>query len=489
MKNILHIFLIFCFSLSIVSCGEKDASSDGATSILSAPDDLTASGGWNTVTLDWDSVTGATSYTLYWDTTTGVSASSTSITSITTDNYTHSGLDNGTTSYYKVAAINSSGTGTLSSEANARTAGASAGTTLIGGSIQGIELTLSGIVTTIAGPAAGSADSGSTDGTGNDARFYQPFGMMTDGINLYIVEYGNHKIRKLVLASREVTTFAGPPAGTVESGSTDNATPSNARFNLPLGITTDGPNFYVADWGNHKIRKIVISTGEVTTFAGSGNSGSADNATGTSATFQNPMGITTDGTNLYVTDALNHKIRKIVIDNGTVTTFAGPPAGTVESGSTDNATPSNARFNRPYGITTDGTNLYVAEAANNKIRKIVIDNGTVTTLAGPAAGSAANTVGDTDGTGNAARFRWPAGITTDGTNLYVADWDNHKIRKIVIDNGTVTTLVGPAAGSQDNDSTDGTGNAARFWGPIGITTDGTYLYVTEYSNNKVRRIE
>ena len=432
MKNILHIFLIFCFSLSIVSCGEKDASSDGATSILSAPDDLTASGGWNTVTLDWDSVTGASSYTLYWDDTTGVNSSSTSITSITTDNYTHSGLDNGTTNYYKVAAINSSGTGTLSSEANARTAGASAGTTLIGGSIQGIELTLSGIVTTIAGPAAGSADNGSTDGTGNDARFYQPFGMMTDGINLYIVEYGNHKIRKLVLASREVTTFAGPPAGTVESGSTDNATPSNARFNLPLGITTDGPNFYVADWGNHKIRKIVISTGEVTTFAGSasGSSGSADNATGTSATFQNPM-----------------------------------------------------------GITTDGTNLYVAEASNNKIRKIVIDNGTVTTLAGPAAGSAANTVGDTDGTGNAARFRWPAGITTDGTNLYVADGENHQIRKIVIDIGTVTTLVGPAAGSQDNDSTDGTGNAARFYGPIGITTDGTYLYVTEFSNNKVRRIE
>ena len=341
------------------------------SSPLSAPDNLTASGGWNTVTLDWDSVVGATSYSLYWGNSTGISSSSTSITLITTDNYTHSGLDNATTYYYKVAAINSSGTGTLSSEANARTAGASAGTTLIGGSIQGIELTLSGIVTTIAGPAAGSADSGSTDGTGNDARFYQPFGMMTDGINLYIVEYGNHKIRKLVLASREVTTFAGPPAGTVESGSTDNATPSNARFNLPLGITTDGPNFYVADWGNHKIRKIVISTGEVTTFAGSasGSSGSADNATGTSATFQNPMGITTDGTNLYVTDALNHKIRKIVIDNGTVTTLVGPAAGSQDNGSTD-GTGNDARFYGPIGITTDGTYLYVTEFSNNKVRRI-----------------------------------------------------------------------------------------------------------------------
>ena len=164
MKKFLFIFLISCFSLTIISCGEKDEYESwekyGATSILSAPDNLTASGGWNTVTLDWDSVTGATSYTLYWDTTTGVSASSTSITSITTDNYTHSGLDNGTTNYYKVAAINSSGTGTLSSEANARTAGVSAGQTLLGGSIIGEEIILSGKVTTFAGPPAGTTTSG-----------------------------------------------------------------------------------------------------------------------------------------------------------------------------------------------------------------------------------------------------------------------------------------------------------------------------------------
>ena len=198
MKNILHIFLIFCFSLSIVSCGEKDASSDGATSILSAPDDLTASGGWNTVTLDWDSVTGATSYTLYWDTTTGVSASSTSITSITTDNYTHSGLDNGTTNYYKVAAINSSGTGTLSSEANVRTAGVSAGQTLLGGSIIGEEIILSGKVTTFAGPLAGTTTAGDTDNdTGSNARFNNPYGITSDGTYVYVGDYSNNKIRRI----------------------------------------------------------------------------------------------------------------------------------------------------------------------------------------------------------------------------------------------------------------------------------------------------
>ena len=88
-----------------------------------------------------------------------------------------------------------------------------------------------------------------------------------------------------------------------------------------------------------------------------------------------PLGITTDDTNLYVTDAYNYKIRKIVLSNGAVTTFAGPPAGTRPSGDTDNDTPSNARFKQPFGMTTDGINLFVSDVGNNKIRKIVISSG------------------------------------------------------------------------------------------------------------------
>jgi len=101
----------------------------------------------------------------------------------------------------------------------------------------------------------------------------------------------------------------------------------------------------------------------VTTLAGS-SSGSTD-ATGTSASFTSPLRITTDGTNLYVADSGNHRIRKIVIDNGTVTTLAGSSSGFL-----DNATGTSAKFNYPAGITTDGTKLYVADGANNRIRKI-----------------------------------------------------------------------------------------------------------------------
>jgi hypothetical protein len=202
---------------------------------------------------------------------------------------------------------------------------------------------------------AGSSE-GSTDATGTSASFYRPHGITTDGTNLYVGE-GNHRIRKIVISTRVVTTLAGS-----SSGSTD-ATGTSASFKYPKGITTDGTNLYVSDYSNHRIRKIVISTGVVTTLAGS-SSGSTDTADGTPSFFS-PWGITTDGTNLYVADSSNNRIRKIVISTGVVTTLAGG-----SSGSTDHNTGTSASFNIPRGITTDGTNLYVSDTGNHRIRKI-----------------------------------------------------------------------------------------------------------------------
>ena len=131
MKKLIYILLISCFSLNIISCGEKDehtsssSSSDTTTTTadntttLSAPSDFKVTVGYYQVALDWTAVSGASSYTVYWGSSTGISSSSTTITGITDDNYTHSGRDNGTTYYYKVAAVDSSGTGSLSSEVNA----------------------------------------------------------------------------------------------------------------------------------------------------------------------------------------------------------------------------------------------------------------------------------------------------------------------------------------------------------------------------------
>src|SRR5512141_1272229 len=160
--------------------------------------------------------------------------------------------------------------------------------TQMGGSIQGTSLSLSGATSTLAGTAGSS---GSADGTGTSARFNDPNGVTTDGNDLYVADSGNHTIRKVVIATGEVTTLAGTVGA---SGSTDN-TGTSARFSHPYGITTDGDNLYVAASDNHTIRKVVIASKEVTTLAGTaGSSGSTDNS-GPSARFNDPHGLTTDG--------------------------------------------------------------------------------------------------------------------------------------------------------------------------------------------------
>jgi sugar lactone lactonase YvrE len=265
-------------------------------------------------------------------------------------------------------------------------------------------------------------------------------------------------------------------------------TGASASFNVPYGVTTDGTNQYVADNMNNMIRKVVIATGALTTLAGLGTQGLSD-ATGTSTKFNRPYDLTTDGTNLYVADTSNGVIRQVVIATGAVTTFAGSGVASAVDGIGTAAT-----FNNPYGITTDGTNLYVADTGNSKIRQIAIATGAVSTLAGGHIGSG-STASMTDGIATAASFKVPQGITTDGTYLYVGDTGNNKIRKIVIATGAVTTLAGSAPvacgrGTTCNyGSTDGTGTAAKFSSPMGVTTDGTSLYVMDAANSTIRRVQ
>ncbi|AFM12283.1 NHL repeat containing protein [Turneriella parva] len=348
-------------------------------------------------------------------------------------------------------------------------------------------LTLSLTVDTLAGPSQGTAASGDTDGTGSAARFNAVTGVTTDGQNIYSTDYFGHKIRKTVISSGVVSTLAGPGPGTSLSGDVDGIGEA-ARFSSMRAITTDGTNLYVADNSNNKIRKIVIASRAVTVLAGpaAGDTTSGDtDGTANDARFNNPQGIVTDGTNLFVADSLNRKVRKIVIASGIVSTLAGPAQGVTGSGDTDGSA-NTARFGLPGAMTTDGVNLYLCDSSNHKIRKIVIATGEVITLAGPAQGT--TTSGDTDGTGNSARFNNPLGITTDGTSLYVADTSNQKIRKIVIATGAVTTVAGPAQGATTSGDTEGVGTSARFFNPHGITTDGYRLFVGEYWNHKIRRI-
>ena len=354
-------------------------------------------------------------------------------------------------------------------------------------SVQIVSLSyVSGVTLTIAGKPGGP---GFHDGIGTSARFSEPSGVVSDGTNLYVTDSGNNTIRKIVIATREVSTFAGSPGVT---GSADGIG-SAAQFNSPTGITIDkaGSYLYVSDSGNNTIRKIVVATREVSTLAGSPGAGGSTDGIGAAARFGLPGGMAVDNTgrNLYVVDSLFETIKKIVIETREVSTLAGS-ADT--AGSTDGVG-SAALFYGPTGIVIDstGNHLYLTDSGNNTIRKIVIATREVSTFAGSA-----RSTGSTDGVGSAALFYGPIGIAIDSTdsNLYVADLYSETIRKIVIATQEVSTFAG-SAGSTG--STDGVGSAARFGFNLGSLFSNTpyvaidnsgSLYVADFGNSSVRRI-
>ncbi len=313
------------------------------------------------------------------------------------------------------------------------------------------------VVTTVAGMAGSS---GTNDATGSSARFNRPNGIAIDSSgNLYIADQYNNSIRKIT-SGGVVTTLAGSTSG---SSGNLNGVGTAARFDYPIGVAVDSSgNVFVSEQFNNCIRKIT-SAGIVTTLAGStsGISGNID-GTGSAARFYSPQGITIDPSgNLYLTDYFNHNIRKVT-NTGVVTTFAGSTNGF--SGSND-ATGTSARFNRPIGITIDSSgNLIVVESINNTIRKIT-PSGDVTTFLSLSsnsavfdtagnlylastfnhikkisptgvetiiAGSESGNSGVTDGIGTSARFDGILGIIIDSSgSLYVTDNFNHTIRKIL----------------------------------------------------------
>ena len=316
------------------------------------------------------------------------------------------------------------------------------------------KVTSAGVVTTLAGTAGST---GSTDATGSAARFKNPSGVSVDTAgNVFVADRLNHAIRK-VTSVGVVTTLAGL-AGS--AGSTD-ATGSAARFYYPTGLSVDtAGNVFVADQGNHTIRK-VTSAGVVTTLAGlAGSTGSTD-ATGSAARFYNPYGVSVDTAgNVFVADYGNHTIRKVT-SAGVVTTLAGT-AGSF--GSTD-ATGSAARFRFPTGVAVDSSgNVFVADVVNNTIRKVT-SAGVVTTEAGIA-----NTSGSNNGLGSAARFSNPYGVSVDAAgNVFATDTASHTIRN------SVSSL--PATVTLSNLSKTYTGSAqapTTTVSPSGLALEVTY---------------
>lgn len=300
-------------------------------------------------------------------------------------------------------------------------------------------LTIKGTVTTVVGTCG---TNGITNGSFTTALLRDPLYLLAQGTNIYLTEGQNSTgacaIRKLDMVNSQVSTFAGIPGscGYLDSSLTA------SQFRAPHGIAYDGTNFYVNEFfsgtGGYTVRK--ISSTNVTTLAGVDNVSGYIDATGSTARFNNPIGMFFDGTSLYVGEVGNCRIRKVDPSTGTVTTYAGKgcPALTDTDG-----VGTAAMLNGGAGsLDSDGKYLYVAEMSNNRIRKIEISTGNVTTLAGPSnCGTSACASGSADGTGSAASFNSPHSLVYVNKYLFVMDYGSGNLRRINVSTGETTTVT------------------------------------------------
>ena len=333
-----------------------------------------------------------------------------------------------------------------------------------------LKIDSTGTITTFAGTE--ERGFGGDGGPAVQARLRYPTGVAVDGAgNLYIADQNNHRLRKV-----DSTGTIDTVAGTGESGfGGDNGAAAAAQLSYPSGVAVDGAgNLYIADSGNHRIRR-VDSTGTITTVAGTGKYGFGGNGgPAVQAQLNYPAGVAVDGAgNLYIADSGNHSIRKVDV-TGTIDAVAG----TGESGfSGDNGAAATAQLSYPSGVAVDGAgNLYIADTGNVSIRKVdstgtittvtdargynpsigvavdgagnlyiadthrirkVDATGTITTVAG--ASDISSYAGDGGPAGKALLYS-PGGVAVDNAgNLYIADSGNHSIRKIDA-TGTIDTV-------------------------------------------------
>jgi len=321
-------------------------------------------------------------------------------------------------------------------------------------------------------------------GDGLDAEGAQlnlPYGVCVDSAgNIYIADRDNSRIRKIDTAGI-ITTVAG----TGDLGfSGDGGAATSAWLNYPTGVCVDTVgNIYIADSFNSRIRKVDASSKIITTFAGSATSGfSGDGSAATLAKLTLPTGIFMHPSgSLYIADTNNHRIRK-VDTSGVITTVAGSAlSGFLGDGSAATA----ARLNGPTGVFVDSSfNIYIADRDNNRVRKVTDSTGNIATIAGRSG----TPYGDDGGQATLARLRNPSGVFVDsGGSVLIADFNNNRVRKVDQSTGIITTIAGTGVFGYDSDGIDPT--TKKLNGPTGVFADSAgNVYIADQYNNRIRKI-
>jgi uncharacterized protein (TIGR03437 family) len=333
----------------------------------------------------------------------------------------------------------------------------------------------SGIITTVAGN--GEWDFTGDGGPALGASFRDPHGVAVDTVgNLYIADSSNHRIR-MVRPDGIITTVAG---NGIEAFAGDGGPATAASLRFPTGVAVDaGGVLYIADAGNGRVRR-VAANGVITTVAGGPCCAVGDGGPATAATLENPGGVAVvaDGS-LYLADAPDHRIRR-VSPQGIITTVVG---NGIEGFSGDGGPATGALVRFPGAVAVGAAGeLYVADTENRRVRRIGSD-GVITTVAGTG-------IFKYGGDGNAATsasLNFPRGVTVDaGGNVYIADTDSHRIRRVA-PNGIITTVAGNGIRGFSGDGGPATQAQLNF--PTGVAVDGAgNLYIADHDNNLVRKV-
>jgi sugar lactone lactonase YvrE len=336
------------------------------------------------------------------------------------------------------------------------------------------------IITTIAGSSTSAGYSGD-DGQATAATLNYPHGLAVDTSgNVYIADRSNHRIRKVTISTGIITKLAGTG---FESNSGDGGAATSAGLEMPTAVSLDSSgNIYIADTYNYVIRKITVATGIITRFAGGNGYSGGDGGAATSAGLDGPYGVIVDTTNdyVYIAAYTNHRVRKVVIATGIITTAAGSGSN---SYSGDGGQATSAGVSQPYGVAVDSSgNIYAT--SGNRIRKVTVSTGIISTVAGTGTSSYS---GD-GGQATSATLSNACGVVVDSAgNIYIADTNNHRIRKVTVSTGIISTIAGTGTSSYSGDGGPATSASLQYPVRIAIDSSGN-LYFADTNNHRIRKI-
>jgi sugar lactone lactonase YvrE len=348
-----------------------------------------------------------------------------------------------------------------------------------------------GVITTVAGTGAIGFNGDGIPAT--TAQLRTVTGLAVDAAgHLYLADSNSQRIRRVDAVTGLISTVVG--TGSLGNGN-DDVLATSTTVNVPNGLSLSPVtgDLWFADKGNHRIRRLEGTTVRAVAGDPAAVAGFGDCVAATNAELDFPMGVAYDGTivpDLYIAEVQGHRVRRLESDSGTLSLFAG--TGT-PGFSGDGGPATAAQLNQPSGIVTDGNDIYVADSANHRIRKIDRLTGTITTVAGTGV---AGTTGD-GGPASAAQLNWPSGLARDPLgNLYVTEYDGAVVRRIDGTTGTISTIAGTGVPGFSGDG--GPATAAQFDGPIAVAVAVEYLdphagpetavYVADEQNDRVRRV-